>query len=167
MPDMLVKLYALPPLQPSLDAMTAAGVIVRPANAWELSETRAWITEHFSQRWADEAAAGFANKPVSTLLAIRDGRIVGFGCYECTRRGFFGPTGVDPVERGKGIGAALLIACLHGLANMGYAYAIIGGVGPAEFYAKAVGATVIPDSSPGIYRDMLKKPLTPPPTQQV
>ena len=40
---------------------------------------------------------------------------------------------------------------------MGYVYGIIGGVGPAEFYAKAVGATLIADSSPGIYADGLKK----------
>jgi hypothetical protein len=35
--------------------------------------------------------------------------------------------------------------------EMGYAYAIIGGVGPKEFYAKTVGAIEIPDSAPGIY----------------
>lgn len=33
--------------------------------------------------------------------------------------------------------------------------AIIGGVGPAEFYAKAVNAALIPDSTPGIYRGLL------------
>lgn len=37
----------------------------------------------------------------------------------------------------------------------GYAYAIIGGVGPVAFYEKCVGARVIPDSTPGIYRDFL------------
>lgn len=36
-----------------------------------------------------------------------------------------------------------------------YGYAIIGWVGPAEFYAKAVGAVEIPDSTPGVYRGML------------
>ena len=41
------------------------------------------------------------------------------------------------------------------LADLGYAYAIIGAAGPVEFYAKAVGATVIPDSSPGVYADLL------------
>ena len=35
---------------------------------------------------------------------------------------------------------------LRGLADLGYAYAIIGGVGPAEFYARAVGAVMIADS---------------------
>ena len=37
----------------------------------------------------------------------------------------------------------------------GYAYAIIGGVGPVAFYEKCVGARAIPDSTPGIYRDFL------------
>ncbi|MEX0750197.1 MAG: hypothetical protein WD359_05250 [Dehalococcoidia bacterium] len=35
--------------------------------------------------------------------------------------------------------------------ELGYAYAIIGGVGPAEFYAKVCGATVIENSDPGVY----------------
>ncbi|MCK7506256.1 MAG: hypothetical protein MZV70_20760 [Desulfobacterales bacterium] len=34
----------------------------------------------------------------------------------------------------------------------GYAYAIIGGVGPAAYYAKTVGATLIEGSSPGHLR---------------
>jgi hypothetical protein len=39
---------------------------------------------------------------------------------------------------------------------MGYVYGVIGGVGPIEFYQDAVGATVIPESEPGIYTDILK-----------
>ena len=41
---------------------------------------------------------------------------------------------------------------------MGYGYAIIGDVGPSAFYEKSVGATVIPDSEPGVYRGMLRPP---------
>lgn len=40
--------------------------------------------------------------------------------------------------------------------DIGYAYAIIGGVGPAAFYEKTVGAILIPDSAPGVYRDFLQ-----------
>ena len=93
----------------------------------------------------------------SVFIAIRDGGIVGFGAYECTRRSFFGPTGVLEKERGQGIGRALLLACLCGLRDMGYAYAIIGGAGPVEFYTRECGATIIPDSVPGVYHDPLKK----------
>jgi hypothetical protein len=37
-----------------------------------------------------------------------------------------------------------------------YAYAIIGWAGPVEWYARTVGATVIPDSEPGIFHGGLE-----------
>jgi hypothetical protein len=39
---------------------------------------------------------------------------------------------------------------------MGYAYGIIGGAGPTQFYERAVGATLIVESVPGIYADPIK-----------
>ena len=41
--------------------------------------------------------------------------------------------------------------------DMGYAYAIIGGVGPAAFYTKVCGAKIIENSDPGVYKDFLGK----------
>ncbi len=46
---------------------------------------------------------------------------------------------------------------MEGLAELGYAYGIIGGAGPTEFYSKILGATEIQGSSPGIYTAMLTK----------
>jgi predicted N-acetyltransferase YhbS len=156
MPDMLVHLLNLPPLEPQLDRMRAAGVIIRRARPYEISLVRQFVEKHFNRRWADEISVGYSHKPVTVYIATRDGQVIGFGAYECTARGFFGPTGVAEAERGRGIGKALLIACLHGLEQLGYVYGIIGGVGPAEFYSAACGATLIPDSTPGIYTDRLK-----------
>ena len=82
--------------------------------------------------------------------------MIGFAGYECTRKSFFGPTGVAETEQGRGIGKALLITSLWGLRELGYVYGIIGGAGPTDFYEKTVGAIVIPDSTPGIYTDLLK-----------
>src|SRR5262249_36582770 len=93
----------------------------------------------------------------SCFIATASGELRGFACYESTRRNFFGPMGVAAPARGEGIGSALLLGCLHAMAGLGYAYAIIGGVGPAEFYPRVVGATEIEGSTPGIYRDRLKK----------
>lgn len=155
MPDLLVSLYKLPPLSPRLDALREAGIVIRRAYPFDLSRTRRFITRHFTEGWADEAEAAFARQPITCWLAIHEGKIVGFACVESTARGFFGPTGVDAAWRGRGIGAGLLVAALHGLREMGYAYGIIGAAGPADFYAKAVGAIPIPDSTPGIYVDML------------
>jgi hypothetical protein len=53
------------------------------------------------------------------------------------------------------LGKALLMKSLEALREDGYAYAIIGGVGPREFYANACGAIEIPGSDPGIYADLL------------
>ena len=151
MPDLLVNLLKLPPRK-ELDSE----VVVRRAQPFELSTVRQFVADNFSTAWADEVSVGFANKPVSIFIAIRDRRLVGFAAYECTRRGFFGPTGVLEQEQRKGIGESLLLACLWSLREMGYVYAIIGGVGPVRFYQKTVGAIVIPDSEPGIYIDPLK-----------
>jgi predicted N-acetyltransferase YhbS len=156
MPDMLVHLTKLPPLEAVLLGMKQAGINIRRAETFEMSLVRAFVEGQFQTSWADEIAAGYANKPVSIFIATRDGRILGFAAYECTRRDFFGPMGVAESERGRGIGRALVIACMHGLRELGYAYAVIGGAGPTAFYTRAVGAAVIDDSVPGIYTDPLK-----------
>ena len=156
MPDMLVNLLRLPPVERALEEMRAAGVVVRRAQPWELTQVREFVTDNFKQAWADEISVGFARQPVTVFVALREGRLVGFAAYECTRRNFFGPTGVLERERGRGVGRALLLAALGGLRELGYAYAVIGGVGPADFYERAVGARLIPDSSPGVYADPLR-----------
>lgn len=156
MPDMLVKLLDLPPLAPAIARAEAAGVHIRRAQPFEITPVRTFVQATWGQAWSDEILVGFANKPVTVYIATTEGRVVGFGAYECTRRAFFGPTGVDEAYRNRGIGAALLLACLWGLREMGYVYGIIGGAGPTEFYSRIAGATVIPDSSPGIYTDLLK-----------
>jgi predicted N-acetyltransferase YhbS len=71
-------------------------------------------------------------------------------------RGMFGPTGVAERQRGRGIGTALLFASLRAMRRQGYAYAVIARVGPEEFYRRAVGATVIAGSEPGVYRGKLE-----------
>lgn len=156
MPDMLVNLLRLPPCDAQLEELRGAGVVVRRAQPWELSLVREFVAENFKQSWADEISGGLARQPVTVFVALREGRLVGFAAYECTRKDFFGPTGVVESERGRGVGRALLVASLWGLRELGYAYAVIGGVGPAEFYERAVGARLIPDSSPGIYADPIR-----------
>lgn len=156
MPDMLVSLLKLPPLEPALLELGAANIVVRRAQPFEITPVLSFIEDNFSVAWADEISVGFANKPVSVFIATLEKEIVGFAAHECTRRGFFGPTGVIETARGRGVGKALLLACLWGLREMGYVYGIIGHAGPVEFYEKTVGAVVIPESDPGIYVDLLK-----------
>ena len=152
MPDLLVNLLKIP----ALEETPAEEFLIRRAQPFELTPVRTFVTTNFSRSWADEISVGFARQPVSVFIATIQRELVGFAAYECTRRGFFGPTGVVPAAQGKGIGRALVLASLWALREMGYVYAIIGAAGPVRFYQKAVGAIIIPDSEPGIYTDSLK-----------
>ena len=161
MTDMLVRLYAMPPLEPAHGALRAKGIDVRRALPAEKYHLGLWVREHFSNFWASECDVAFAHQPVGCFIAVRDNTILGFGCYDVVGRGFFGPQGVSEDARGQGTGAALLLACLHDMWGLSYGYGIIAGVGPVEFYEKAVGATVIPDSTPGVFRGLLRFPGEP------
>src|SRR3954471_18584154 len=162
MADLLVRLYDLPPLGPALEALSAAGIIVRRSAAAERNAVIEWARAHGSPGWADECAASFARLPLACFVAVEGERLIGFACYEATGRDFFGPELVHPDRRGRGVGRALLLAALHAMRAEGYAYAIIGWASSVDFYRKAVGATVIAGSQPGIYPAPLLPPGRPP-----
>jgi len=152
--DMLVRLYALPDSSELYSEVAAKGVTLRRARAFE-KHTVAAFARTFSEKWASEVEVAVSRQPVACLIATRDTVVLGFACFDTTMRGFFGPTGVAENARGLGIGRALLMRSLEALRDSGHAYAVIGGVGPREFYAKACGAIEIPGSDPGIYCDLL------------
>ena len=156
MHDMLVRLYALPPLAPVLDACARDGVAIRRALAPERSAVLAFVGHHFASS-VGEVETAFASTPVRCVVAVRASALLGFACHDVTCRNFFGPEGVAESERGRGIGRALLLATLHAQRAAGYGYAIIGGVGPAAFYRRTVDAVDIADSTPGIYAGMLHR----------
>ncbi|WP_321196111.1 GNAT family N-acetyltransferase [Alteribacter populi] len=150
---MLVPLYRLPQENPKREESWTIRKPLPP----EKHKVISWVKEHFSKEWASECDVACSQTPPSCLIAVEDGKLLGFACYDVTYLNFFGPTGVDESVRGKGLGRQLLMASLHELKHKGYAYAIIGGVGPASFYKKVVSAIDIPDSDNGAYKGMLKK----------
>lgn len=156
MADMLVKLYPLPTAPGLEDKLLARGIRIKKALAPDMRKVVAFTGENGYPGWADEIRVCFANQPVSCYIAVKEKQIIGFGCYEATARGFFGPTLVKAAERGQGVGAALLLACLASLRELGYAYAFIGW--PAEnaipFYQKVTGGMMIPDDGHGVYSRM-------------
>lgn len=154
---MLVRLYDLPDHTPLMKKLESEGIVIRRPLAAEKSIVLEWVTRHFGTGWASETDVSFSYQPISCFIAIQNGSITGFACYDACYRNFFGPTGVDESLRGKGIGKALLMESLYAMQSQGYAYGIIGGVGPAEFYAKAVGAVLIDGSNPGIYRGIMSE----------
>lgn len=154
MPDMICSLVNLPPLGEHLARLRAHGITIRRPNPWDRPDVDAFIRANFQPGWAEEVAVTYSRQPITCFIALRGGKeVVGFAAYEATRRNYFGPTGVLESCRGLGIGIALGIAALRGLRDMGYAYCIIGGAGPVEFYRKQFGAVEVPfDNKMGIYR---------------
>lgn len=154
MPDMLVKLYELPEPAPLLDRLAGKGIVVRPAKSPEKPRVVAWMNTHFPW-WTAEVEVSFSRLPISCFLAVHGGELLGFACYDSICPNFFGPTAVLESERRRGIGHALLLAALHAQRAQGFAYAIIGGVGPVDYYARTVGAVIIEGSDPGIFDSLL------------
>ena len=157
---MLVRLYDLPESQELYKRVEESGVILRRPGAYEKHLVGDFIREHFSPKWVSEFEVACSRQPISCFIATRDQKVLGFACYETSGKGYFGPTGVSVEARGLGLGKALLFKALEALHHDGYAYAFIGGVGPKEFYAKAVGAVEIEGSDPGIYVDILPEPAS-------
>jgi len=153
--DCLVNLYSRPMAALAKRIQTVEATL-RTALPPELHIIQNWVRENFSEYWVSEVTAAMAHQPPGCLVAIMGDELVGFACYDATARGFFGPTGVAENQRGKGIGLALLYHTLSAMKARGYAYAIIGGVGPVDFYAKAVGAVPIAADNEGIYQGLLR-----------
>lgn len=157
MMDMLVRLMTLPDIQELEKKLgTTEEIVFRRVIAPEKHLISDWVETHFGGYWRAEVEVAFSRQPVTCWIAQRGNVILGFACYECTARNFFGPTGTLESERGKGIGKVLLVKSLESLRELGYAYAIIGGVGPAAYYEKTVGAEVIPGSDHSVYRHLLR-----------
>jgi GNAT superfamily N-acetyltransferase len=170
MTDMLVKLYDLPDYYPVRTRLMDQGVDIRQPFPSEKRILIPWIQTNFQDIWAAECAGVLDRDPINCFIAIEkqpvpqpDGdpynlppeKILGFACFDAVKKGLFGPMAVLESYRGRGIGKGLLLACLHAMKAQNYAYAVIFWVGPAEFYAKTVGAAPIEGSAPGLYRGPL------------
>ncbi len=154
MPDMLVRLYEMPEIINYTEGLEE-NIKIKKAMAPDYAKILEFIKTNFSEGWANECTKAFYNNPVSCYIAVCEKKITGFACYDATALGYFGPVGVLESMRGEGIGKALTLCCLNSMREKGYGYAVIGWVGPAEFYSKICGATIIEAKNHGVYQNMI------------
>jgi GNAT superfamily N-acetyltransferase len=121
----------------------AGGLAARRAEAAEAAAIVDWIADRFAAAWAFEAerALGFDPPGVHVAASIDDGALAAFAAHDGNNRGlgWFGPAGTLPAQRGRGLGAALLLACLVDVAAAGHARSVIPWIGPRGFYERTVG----------------------------
>ncbi len=157
MPDMLCRLMDLPDYSQLESKLSQEGINVFRPIAPDLTRVLEWVGKHSGESGKSECLVCFSHSPITAYIAEKDGKVIGYACYSSIAPDFFGPTRVDENFQKQGIGRLLLLKSLHAMKDAGYVYAIIGSVGPMEFYEKTVGAKVIDGSDPGVYRYSLKR----------
>jgi GNAT superfamily N-acetyltransferase len=100
-----------------------------------------FIEKEFGRIWRFESARAFDREEPSIFFAEENGSIAGFAACDANNRGlgFFGPMGVAPASRGRGIGSALTLAALAHLRALGHSRAVIPWTNALDYYSKCCG----------------------------
>ena len=121
------------------DAARARGYEIRRARADEHALLDA-VAGEFGGAWPFELSRALAFDPPGVHVALAAGEYCAFAAHDGNNRGlgWFGPTGTWPAHRGKGLGEALLLACLVDVAGA-HSRCEVAWIGPRPFYEKAAG----------------------------
>jgi GNAT superfamily N-acetyltransferase len=117
----------------------AAGYAIRRARPDE-HELAAAVAAEFGGAWPFELSRALAHEPAGVHVARRDGAYCAFAAHDGNNRGlgWFGPTGTWPAHRGRGLGEALLLACLVDVAAA-HDRCEVAWIGPRPFYERVAG----------------------------
>ncbi len=121
--------------------LASEGLDVRPAEPADIVPVLEFVRQHFSWDWHREAAEIFADlfagdpRQVNLLVATQAGEVVGYAQHRAER---FGPFGVNPALRSRGIGRVLLARTLVEMLKRGYhaAWSLWTGDNAARLYAQ-------------------------------
>ena len=139
MPDMLVKLYALPDASALYKSLEEKGIrIIRPMTP-NKHKVHEFIVKHFGDGWASEIDTAFTRFPISCFIAYdtNSKEILGFAGYDCTCKASLARRASTRPSAGWASAKALLLRCMEAMRDESYAYAIIGSAGPVDFTKNA------------------------------
>ena len=143
--NLLIDVRTNPRVSPARAAELAAeaarrGYLVRRADRTERPLLAA-IGREFGGAWPWEIERALGCEPAAVHVAIDPGGdYAAFAAHDGNNRGlgWFGPAGTWPAHRGRGLGEAVLMACLVDVAAH-HATCEVAWIGPRPFYAKAAG----------------------------
>jgi predicted N-acetyltransferase YhbS len=116
---------------------------LRRAHHGDADALLALLATRFSAAWAFEVGQALRREPPAVHVAVEraSGVYAAFAAHDGNNRGlgWFGPTGTLPEQRGRGLGAALLCACLVDVAAAGHDTCEVAWIGPRAFYDRVAG----------------------------
>lgn len=119
-----------------------------PVQAEDEKELLKWVDENFGESWSKTLLQAFqsSEESIPIIKAEEKGKLIGFAAFDVykNKKGIYGPMGVLPHTRHKGVGKGLLYHALQGMQERGYMYAVLKEAGPIEFYEKECKAKLIP-----------------------
>lgn len=143
--NLLVELAGNPKVSAARAAEVAAaarqgGYQLRRATLADRALLLAGIDGAFGGAWSFEVARALALPEPGVHVAMRGDELCGFAAHDGNNSGlgWFGPAGTWPAHRGRGLGEALLLACLRDLARTSDT-AEIAWIGPEGFYEASCG----------------------------
>ena len=124
-----------------VERLKTEGFDIKRATPGDMESVMAFMRRDF-ESWEDEVRESFMNNPISLHICVYENKVVGFSAYDTNNKntGWFGPMGVTPITRGKGIGGILCKLCLRDIALQGHRKSIIPWVGPVYFYSRICDA---------------------------
>lgn len=117
------------------------GYAVRRAGMSDASTLTDVIGREFSIPWAFEVERALGKPSGVHVAETATGELAAFAAHDGNNRGlgWFGPAGTLHAHRKKGLGEALLIACLADVAHAGHERCEVAWIGPRAFYERSAG----------------------------
>ena len=125
-----------------------ASIQIKQVEHHDQNDLLQFVEDHFGKPWSNTLLNGFRSSytKIPLVMAVENDEIIGFAAFDVfhNKKGIYGPMGVLPTTRHKGVGKGLLYTALQEMRERGYMYVILKEAGPIEFYEKACDARLIP-----------------------
>ena len=154
--DIVFKLYEFNEDFGLYERLKEQGISIKCVMPCDITPVYDFIKDNFARAWADEALPAMISG--GCYIAVRDRKILAFGCAEATGKNYAGPCGTLKDARGLGLYRAIMQRVLRHMKEKGYRYAIGGMVIPeVKNTLKSIAPFVEIEGSRGSYDDLLSR----------
>ncbi len=155
-PDLIAKLYTLRE-DPALEAsLKEKGIRIKRVMPPDFTLVYDFIRDNFARSWADEALSAMMHG--ACYVAVRDKKILAFGCAGSIAPDYAGPGGTLPEVCGMGINAVIIQKSYRYLKEQGFQYAVSGSVSPEERrIVERIVDVVVVENSKDAYGNLVRR----------